>query len=91
MSHFFFVEDVIGFNISVYYFSSWNKLKSSSQLIGYLHCFLLFYWSFFCYHIVQVTVGAELEDHDHVMLCQETIVDSGGEETVGFRDLGELF
>lgn len=79
MTHFLLVEDVIRFYIPVHYFSPGNKLQPPRQLIGYFKGLVLGDGSPLRDNILQVAVGAELEDHYYIVLRQKAIIDSSGE------------
>ena len=71
-------------------FPSGNELQSPCQLVSYFHGLSFRNWSSFWDHVFQVAVGAELEDHDDIVLSEETIVYFSGEQTVWIDYLGKL-
>lgn len=78
----FFIEDVVGFDVSMDDFAFGDVLESACQLIGDLHGLLFWKRPFFGDYVVQVAVWTKLQDHDDVVYSEEAIVNSGGEETV---------
>lgn len=75
----------------MHHFPSRDELQSSGKLVRDLQGLGLSYWSSTRYDVFQVAVGAKLEDHDDIMLGQETVVYLGGEKTIDVGVFGELF
>lgn len=84
------IEYVVGFYVPVDYFPPRNKLQSSGQLVRYFKGLGFRNGSPLGDHVLQTTIRAELQNHDHIMLGQETVKDPRGKQTIRFDYLGKL-
>ena len=72
------------------YVVSRHELNSASKLIHDLERFRLRESSVFVNDLVQISIRTKLKNHGNVILCEEAIVNFGGENSVGVIATGQL-
>ena len=78
----FLNEDIIGFNVTMYYLSLCDKLQSSCQLICNLQCLLFLQRAAFGHDVLEVAIRTKFKDHVHIVFGEEAVEDLSGEEIV---------
>lgn len=83
-------EHIVRLDVAVHHLLLSYELQPPRQLVRYLQGLPLAQRPPLAHYVLQIAVGAKLEYHGDVVLCEEAVEDAGGEEVVQIWRFSQL-